>query len=170
MQIITLAFSDKHRASEILSDLGDLDVDWGVPIDQAAAAITVNKRGKVHVHQSHAAAGTGAFFGGLTGFVAGMLVFAPGVGAAIGAATGGAIGSAADPEPLDGIDKGFLKQLGNNLAIDSSALVVLVPNTAADTAMAALRAYDDGTIAEATVDADVERKIQAAYDKYRKKS
>jgi len=56
--------------------------------------------------------------GGMTGILGGLLVFAPGVGAAIGAATGGAIGSTADPTP----HKEFLKSLGSNLAVPALAV------------------------------------------------
>ena len=163
MQLITSTFPDKHLAVEVLADLGDLDVNWGVPLDQGAAALTINKHGKVRVHRSHEAAATGAFLGGMTGFLAGLLVFAPGVGAAIGAATGGAIGSAADPAPLDGIDKDFLKALGSNLAPDSSALIALVPDDAAVSALASIQAYE-GVVAEAVVEAETEQAIREAYE------
>ena len=165
MQLITSTFADKHRAVQVLSDLGDLDLDWGIPLDQAAAALTVNKHGRVRVNRSHEAAATGAALGGMTGFLAGLLVFAPGVGTAIGAATGAAIGSAADPAPLDGIDKDFLKSLGSNLAPDSSALIALVPDSAAASALTAVQAYEDGVVAEAVVDAATEQAIRNAYEK-----
>ena len=164
MQLITLTFTNKHRGVEVLADLGDLDLAWGVPLDQSAAALTINKHGKVRVHQSHEAASAGALLGGMTGFLAGLLVFAPGVGAAIGATAGGAIGSASDPAPLDRIDKEFLKALGSNLAPDSSALIVLVPDEAAAAALASIQAYDDGVLAEALVDAATEQAISDAYE------
>ena len=99
----------------------------------------------------------------MTGILAGLLVFAPGVGAAIGAATGGAIGSTADPTPLDGIDKEFLKSLASNLAPDSSALIVLVPDDVAASALASVEA-DDGVIAEAVLEAATEQAIRDAYE------
>ena len=163
MQLISLTFSDRHRATEVLADLGDLSLDWGVPLDQAAAAVTVSKRGHVRVHQSHEAASAGAFLGGMAGFVAGLLVLAPGVGTAIGAATGGAIGSAADPLPLAGVDKDFLKSFGENLERDSSALVVIVPDAGTAAALATLKAYDDGVIAQTVLDAATESAVEDAY-------
>ena len=164
MKLVTTAFPDKHRAIEVLSDLGDLDLNWGVPLDQVTAALTINKHGKVHVHRSHEAASVGAALGGMTGFVAGLLILAPGVGAAIGAATGGAIGSAGDPTPLDRIDKNFLKSIGSTLEKNSSALVVLLPDSSAAAALATLRGYEDGVIAEAVVDEATEQAIRDAYD------
>ena len=163
MKLITSAYPNKHRAIEVLQDLGDLDLDWGVPLDEVAAALTVHRNGKVRVHRSHEAASAGAVIGGLTGFVAGLLFFAPGVGTAIGAVTGGAIGSAADPTPLDGIDKDYLKALGSNLSKDSSALVVLISDAAADAAMASIRAYDDGVVTAAVIDAATEQAIRDRY-------
>jgi len=163
MKLITSAYPNKHRAIEVLEDLGDLDLNWGVPLDEVAAALTINKHGKVRVHRSHEAASAGAIIGGMTGFLAGLLVFAPGVGTAIGAATGGAIGSAADPTPLRGIDKDYLKTLGSNLSKDSSALVVLVPDAAADAAMASVQAYEDGVVTEAVIDAATEQALRDAY-------
>jgi len=164
MQLITSTFSDKHRAVQVLSEIEDLELDGGAPVGQAAVALTVNRHGKVRVHQGHEAAATGALLGGMTGFLAGLLVFAPVVGAAIGAASGGAIGSAADPVPLDGIDKDFLKSLGSNLAPDSSALIVLVPDDVAASALTSIQAYEDGVIAEAAVDAATEQAIRSAYE------
>ena len=155
MQLISLTFSDRHRATEVLADLGDLSLDWGVPLDQAAAAVTVSKRGHVRVHQSHEAASAGAFLGGMAGFVAGLLVLAPGVGTAIGAA--------ADPLPLAGVDKDFLKSFGENLERDSSALVVIVPDAGTAAALATLKAYDDGVIAQTVLDAATESAVEDAY-------
>jgi uncharacterized membrane protein len=164
MQLITSTFSNKHRATEVLSDLEDLDLDWGIPVEQAAVALSVNKHGKVRVHQMHEAASAGALMGGMTGFLAGLLVFAPGVGAAIGTATGAAIGAIADPEPIAGVDKNFLKSLGDNLARDSSALIVLVSDDDGASALATVKTFTDGVIAEAAVDTETEQAIRVAYD------
>ena len=163
MKLITSAFPNKHRAIEVLEDLGDLDLNWGIPLDEVAAALTVNRHGKVRVHRSHEAASAGAVIGGLTGFLAGLLFFAPGVGTAIGAATGGAIGSAADPTPLRGIDRDYLKTLGSNLSKNSSLLVVLIPDAWSDAAMKSIQAYEDGVVTEAVIDAATEQAIRDAY-------
>ena len=59
MHIVSSTFANKHRAVEVLAELGDLDLDWGVPLDHAAAALTINLHGKVRVHRSHEAGATG---------------------------------------------------------------------------------------------------------------
>ena len=165
MHLIVSTFLNKHRGVEVLSDLDDHDLELNIPVDEAAVALTINKHGKVRIHQSHDAASAGMFLGGLAGCLAGLLVMAPGVGAAIGAAAGGALGAVGSPEPLDGLDKGFLKSLGQHFARNSSALIVLVPDEVAATALEAVRAYEDGTIAEAHVDAATEQAIRDAYQK-----
>ena len=72
-------------------------------------------------------------------------------------------GSTGDPLPLAGVDKDFLKALGSTLELDSSALVAVVPDTAAAAALASLQAYDDGVIAQTVLDAATEKSIDDAY-------
>ena len=107
----------------------------------------------------------GAMVGGFTGFFVGLLALAPGTGTVLGAAMGGAVGSAADPALLDGVDRDFLKALGSNLKPETSALIVLVPDDAADAVRESISAYEDGVIAEAVVDAATELAIRDAYGK-----
>ena len=164
MKIIAASFPSKNRAPEVLADLGDADINWGIPFDQAAVAVTRNKHGKIRVHQSHEAASAGAFFGGLAGFTFGALLLSPVLGATLGAATGAAIGSTGDPIPLDGIDKDFLKQLGTRLPNNSSAVMMIVPDTVGDVAAKAIRAYDDGVLFQTAIDAVTEDAIQKAFD------
>ena len=57
-------------------------------------------------------------------------------------------------------DKDFLKELGSRLEKDSSALFVAVPDARAAAAATALAAYAEGSIIQATIDDEVEAKIQ----------
>jgi uncharacterized membrane protein len=122
VQVIVAAFSDINGASNALKTLQDAKRDKVIGI-QDAAVITKDANGKVKIKETaDKRAGKGATIGAVTGGVIGLL--AGPVGWA--ALTGGAIGGLAAKLHDGGFPDDRLKQLGEGLTPNSSALVAVI--------------------------------------------
>ena len=124
-ELIVVAYPDRHRADEVLLELRKSTRDHLVDLEDAAV-VTKSPGGRVSLRQTHHLSASGAVGGGFWGLLIGALFLAPVLGAAVGAATGALAGALADV----GIDDDFMRELGEQLQPDSSALFLLVVRAA----------------------------------------
>jgi uncharacterized membrane protein len=131
------------RAADVLRDADATAARTGRVL-LARAVVERDARGEVHVHEpgrSGVGGTVGAVAGGLLGLSAGPLAVL------VLAAAGGAVGGAAGRAAGRAIPPGDLRRLGAALPPDSSALVVLAADTAAEPLAAALKAYQADVVA-----------------------
>lgn len=117
---IVVKYAGADTAAAALAELKSLAKAKIVKLKDAVA-ITKNEKGKVKLHQSKDdSAGKGFLKGGVLGIVFGLLFAAPAL-ALVGAVSGTAVGM------FDkGIKDKLLKELGDGMTTEESALAVLI--------------------------------------------
>jgi uncharacterized membrane protein len=121
--IVALAFEGEETAKGWLKDLNKLADEGHIEIlDAVTASRGVGKN--VEIEQTHSAKGKYAKRGTGVGFLAGLLLGGPILGAAGGAAVGAITGSMKDV----GIDDNFIEEISKGVAPHSSMLFLMVQN------------------------------------------
>jgi uncharacterized membrane protein len=134
--LIVMTFKDEDGAKKILEELGDLQREHLIKLDDAATVIR-NSDGKLKVKQARSLVGEGALGGAFWGMLVGLLFLAPLAGMAIGAAMGGGLGKLADY----GINDQFIKEVGKKLVPGTSAVFFLVHEAQVDKVVEALKPF-----------------------------
>ena len=121
--IVALAFEGQETAKGWLKDLSKLAEEGHIEIlDAVIASRGVGKN--VDIEQTQSAKGKFAKRGTGIGFLAGLLLGGPILGAAGGAAVGAITGSMKDV----GIEDGFIEEIAAGLAPNSSAIFLMTQN------------------------------------------
>ena len=156
--LIVVGYKDIHKAEEVRLQLGKLQRDYLLDLEDAVVVVK-NDKGKVKVHQAFDLTAAGAMSGGFWGSLIGLMFLNPLLGLAVGASAGAVSGALTDV----GIDDNFMKELGATLTPGSSALFVLLrnPSAAPDKVLAELKGTG-GTILKTSLSHEDEAKIQAA--------
>jgi uncharacterized membrane protein len=130
-----VAFDDPTTADRVLTELTALQKEYLIELKDACVVVR-SPDGDVHLHQAVPLVKTGALSGGtsgaLWGTLIGLLFLNPLAGMAIGAAAGAASGALAGKLSDYGINDAFIKELGNTIKPNSSALFLLVQKVTAD--------------------------------------
>jgi uncharacterized membrane protein len=119
--IIVISFKDEHSAEGFMGEVGKLQRDGLLELDDAATVVRT-EGGKVKVRQARSLVGEGALGGAFWGMLFGILFFVPVLGLAVGAATGALAGKFADY----GIDDDFIKEVSAKVQPGDSAIFLLV--------------------------------------------
>jgi uncharacterized membrane protein len=136
--IVAFCFDGQYTASEILEDAKDTGALEGYDI-VVQAVVEQDENGKVHIHEpGRGGVGTvvGAVAGGILGLIggpAGLLAWTVG-GAVIGGVAGKYLGRP--------IAKGDLQEIGEALAPESSALLMLLEDTYTEDAVDSMSGYN----------------------------
>ena len=156
--LIVVGYKDIHKAEEVRLQLGKLQRDYLLDLEDAVVVVK-NDKGKVKVHQAFDLTAAGAMSGGFWGSLIGLMFLNPLLGLAVGASAGAVSGALTDV----GIDDNFMKELGATLTPGSSALFVLLrkPSAAPDKVLEELKGTG-GTILKTSLSHEDEAKIQAA--------
>lgn len=156
--LIVVGYPDIHKAEEVRLQLGKLQRDYLLDLEDAVVVVK-NDKGKVKVNQAFNLTAAGAMSGGFWGSLIGLMFLNPLLGLAVGASAGAVSGALTDV----GIDDKFMKELGATLTPGSSALFVLLrnPSTAPDKVLEELKGTG-GTILKTSLSHEDETKIQAA--------
>ncbi|HEX8894642.1 MAG TPA: DUF1269 domain-containing protein [Terriglobales bacterium] len=174
-QLIVVGFKkDMYRASEVLTQLQDMDDDWVVDLHDAVAVYR-DYNGKLRVDQSYQmTTGEGAGLGGLWGSLIGLTLAipftggatAPAAGAlAAGALAGGAMGAGLGAIDASwwkdefGIPDDFVKQVGALIQPGDSAIYALLRTANPDIVADQFRGYG-GTVLRTTLSRDQESKVE----------
>jgi uncharacterized membrane protein len=156
--LIVVGYQDIHKAEEVRLQLGKLQRDYLLDLEDAVVVVK-NDKGKVKVNQAFNLTAAGAMSGGFWGSLIGLMFLNPLLGLAVGASAGAVSGALTDV----GINDNFMKELGATLTPGSSALFVLLrnPSTAPDKVLDELKGTG-GTILKTSLSHEDEAKIQAA--------
>lgn len=173
--LIAVGFVGKHRATEVLAQIQDLNVQGMIDLSDAVTVYRT-KDGRLRLDQSvQPTTGEGSAIGGLMGALLGGLLAAPftaGVSAAaaasavgIGAVSFGSIGAVAgaidaeDWKATWGVSEDFVKQVGGMVQPGNSAVLALVRSNDPDAVIERFRGYG-GTVLRTSLTAAEAAKVQ----------
>jgi len=142
--LVVLDFDGMHTADEVLNKLRSMQKEYLIDLEDACV-VERDKKGKIHIKQSVNLTALGAAGGGsrgaLLGAIVGLLFLNPLAGMAIGALTGAGAGALAGSLSDYGIRDDFIKQLGETIPKESSALFILFRSVNEDKVLPELKAY-----------------------------
>lgn len=162
--LIVVGFDKSDEADRVLTELNRLRREYLIDLEDAVVAIR-DPDGKIHIKQSISTVGRGASYGtisgALWGTLIGLLFLNPlagmAVGGAVGAGTGALSGSLIDY----GINDDFIRDIGNTLTPDSSALFLLIRKVQPEKVLAELKGFG-GRVLRSSLSPTEEAKLQAA--------
>jgi uncharacterized membrane protein len=135
--LVVITFDNAEEAGEVREALRSAQKADYLSLDDSAVVLK-DEEGKIHIkNEMDRGVKIGAVGGGALGLLLASVFFPIG-GIVVGALVGGLLGKAADL----GIDQKFVKQVGNELEADSSAIFFIVRESTPDMAVAALRPYE----------------------------
>jgi uncharacterized membrane protein len=158
-ELLAIVFPGETRAQEVLDAVNRLHHEGAVDLHNAAL-ITRDASGKIAIHETgdftpaQGATG-GAVLGAVVGLLRGKLIGS----ALLGAGAGYLAGKVLDL----GFDDSFLKQIGDSLTPDSSALVLAIEFERLDEALQVLDQYH-GHIIRQSLPADQAQRLVAAME------
>lgn len=163
-ELVVVGFDQTDDADRVLTELNKLKREYLIDLADAVVAIR-HTDGKVHIKQSISMVGHGASYGAMSGALwgtlIGLLFLNPlaglAVGSAVGAGTGALSGSLVDY----GIDDDFIRELGETLTPNSSALFLLVRKAQPEKVLAELKGFG-GRVLRSSLSPEDEAKLQGA--------
>ncbi len=133
--LVVLDFDGVQTADEVLTKLRAMQKEHLVDLEDACVVIR-DEEGKVQIKQAinltALGASGGASTGMLLGALAGLLVLNPLAGMAVGGLAGAGFGALSGSLSDYGINDDFIKDLGNKIPNNSSALFLLVKRSTPD--------------------------------------
>jgi uncharacterized membrane protein len=151
--VVALAFEGKETAKGMLNDILKLEEQGKIEVlDAVIASRGVAK--KVDITQTKSAKGKYAKRGTGIGFLAGLLLGGPVLGAAGGAAVGAITGSMKDV----GIEDDFIEKIAAGLGPNSSAIFMMTQNADMEAVEKYLKPFK-ARVLTTTLDSEVEAKI-----------
>jgi uncharacterized membrane protein len=162
--LVAICFDGKDTAEKVLTDLRQLQKEYVVDIEDACW-VTRDANGKLDLHQSVNMVGggavSGATWGGLWGMLIGLLVLNPLAGFVVGAAAGAAGGALAGKLADYGINDDFIRQVGEAVTADTSALFVLFRKVTLERVLPDLEQYE-GRILKTSLTSEQEQALRQA--------
>ncbi|WP_330203675.1 DUF1269 domain-containing protein [Cyanobacterium sp. Dongsha4] len=152
--LIAIAYDDIFKAEEVRLTLAKLQREHLIELEDAAVVVK-NAEGKVKLKQAINLTAAGATSGGFWGLLIGTLFLVPLFGAAVGAATGAIGGALSDI----GVDDEFMRELGETLCPDTSALFILIKKVTPDKVLDEVSKYG-GKILRTSLSKDDEEQLQ----------
>ena len=152
--LVVIGFENEHQAFEMRAELAKLQKEYLIEMEDVVV-VTKNEKGKVKLHQAVNLTAAGAVGGTFWGMLIGLIFLNPLVGAAIGAGAGALSGKLRDI----GISDNFMKELGETLTNDTSALFVLVRKATPDKVLEQLKHFK-GKVLQTSLTKDKEEELR----------
>jgi uncharacterized membrane protein len=152
--LVVIGFDDEHKAFEMRAELAKLQKEYLIEMEDVVV-VTKNDKGKVKLHQAVNLTAAGAVGGAFWGTLIGMIFLNPLVGAAVGAGAGAMSGKLRDI----GISDNFMKELGETLGNNTSAIFVLVRKATPDKVLAELKGFK-GKVLKTSLTKDKEEELR----------
>ena len=152
--LVVIGFDDEHKAFEMRAALAKLQKEYLTEMEDVVV-VTKDDKGKVKLHQAVNLTAAGAVGGGFWGMLIGMIFLNPLLGAAVGAGAGALSGKLRDI----GISDNFMKELGETLKNDTSALFVLVRKVTPDKVLEELKGFK-GKVLKTSLTKDKEEELR----------
>lgn len=162
--LVAISFKGADTAEKVLADLVQMQKEYLVELNDACI-VTRDDKGKLQLHQmvNTVAGGAigGATWGGLWGLLIGVLFMNPLIGWAVGTAAGAAGGALSGKLKDYGINDNFIKEVGEAVCEDSSALFVLFKKVTLDRVLPDLEKYP-GTVLRTSLSEKQETELRQA--------
>ncbi len=152
--LVVIGFNDEHTAFEMRAELVKLQKEYLIEMEDVVV-VTKDDKGKVKLHQAVNLTAAGAVGGTFWGMLIGMIFLNPLLGAAVGAGAGALSGKLRDI----GIGDNFMKELGETLRNDTSALFVLVRKVTPDKVLEGLKGFK-GKVLKTSLTKDKEDELR----------
>ena len=152
--LVVIGFDNEHRAFELRAELIKLQKDYLIQMEDVVV-VTKDDKDHVKLHQAINLTAAGAAGGAFWGTLIGLLFLNPLLGAAVGAGAGAVSGKLSDI----GINDQFMKDLGQTMTAESSALFVLVRKATPDKVLEALKGFG-GKVIKTSLNTDKEEELQ----------
>lgn len=120
-QLIVFVFPTEDGADAMRDALDELHAQQVLKLDDAAVVVRTDD-GKVRIKQATDLVGMGALGGTIWGALVGIVFLSPWLGMAVGAVAGALAGRFTDI----GIDDAFIRQVGQSVGYEQSALFLLI--------------------------------------------
>jgi uncharacterized membrane protein len=157
--LVVVVFDNASEAERVLGTLRSAQRSDFLSLDDSAVVVKDNE-GKIHVkNEMDRGVKIGAVGGGLLGLMLAGIFF-PVAGLLVGAVAGGLIGKSAGL----GIDQEFVKEVGEELQPDTSAIFFIIRQANADVAVAALKPYK-GKVLQTTLPSEAEQELRRILSK-----
>ena len=157
--LVVIVFDDPDEAGKVRKTLRSVEKTGHLRLDDSAVVVK-DAEGKFHIkNETDRGVKIGAIGGGFLGILIGS-VFFPFAGLLIGALGGAAVGAAAKM----GISQSFVKEVGESMENESSALFVIVRDSNPDVAIAALKPYK-GKVLQTTLSPEDEENLRGVLKK-----
>ncbi len=152
--LVVITFDNAEEAGKVRESLRSLEKHGMLSLDDSAVVVK-DAEGKVHVkNETDRGVAVGALGGGALGLLIAS-VFFPVAGIVIGALGGALVGKMADL----GVDQKFVKEVGEALQPDTSAIFVMSRESNPDAVVAALRPYK-GTLYQTSLPTEAEEELR----------
>ena len=163
-ELIVVGFESPDEADRVLNELGRLQKEHLVDLEDAVVAIR-DPGGKLRLKQSVPLVGLGAASGGmwgaLWGSLVGLLFLNPLLGLIAGGALGAGAGALSGSLSDYGINDDFIRRIGSTLKESSSALFLLVRKAQPEKVLAELSGYR-GEVIHSSLSPEQEQKLRKA--------
>lgn len=126
-ELIVISYENRELAEDARWDLFHMSYEYLAHVVDAVVA-TMDRKGRVHLHQNVDLWFTAAGIGSFIGVIVGAFFLHPLAGAAIGGATAGLFGAFQDY----GIDDDFMREVAGELEGGRAALFMLIRTEASD--------------------------------------
>lgn len=164
-ELVVIGFDNPHEADRALTELARLQREYLIDLEDAVVAVR-DPGGKLRLKQSVDLVGAGAASGGLWGAMwgslVGLLFLNPLLGMAAGAALGTGAGALSGSLADYGIDDDFIRQVGESLQPNTSALFVLVRKAQPEKVLAEISSHFRGRVIRSSLSPEQEARLQAA--------
>ena len=162
--LVVLDFDGMHTADEVLNKLRSMQKEHLIDLEDACV-VERDKNGKIYIKQAVNLTAIGAAGGGtrgaLWGALVGLLFLNPLAGMAVGALTGAGAGALAGSLSDYGIRDDFIKQLGQTIPSESSALFILFRDVNEDKVLPELKPYKPRVL-RTSLSTEGEQKLKTA--------
>ena len=156
--LVVIGFDDEHTAFEMRAELAKMQKEYLIAMDDVVV-VTRDEEGKVKLHQAVNLTAAGAVGGAFWGTLIGMIFLNPLLGAAVGAGAGALGGKLRDI----GISDDFMKDLGETLRPNTSAIFVLVRKATPDKVLEGIKGFK-GKIIQTSLTKDEEHELRAVLE------
>ena len=154
--LVAVVFNDESTAFEVRAALVKMQQQYLVDMEDAVV-VTRDPNGKANLHQAVSLTAAGAVTGGFWGMLIGLLFLNPLLGAALGAGAGALSGKFRDI----GVDDKMMKQVGESLKPNTSALFVLLRKVTADKVLDGLKPFTGkGKVYQSSLSKDDEKALR----------
>ena len=158
--LIAITYDTADKATQALEKLGELQKMQLVTLEDAAVAVK-DQKGKVKVTQTleNMHTGSAALWGGFWGLLIGLLFLAPIFWGLFGALMGALFAKGRDL----GIDNKFIKDVGDSLDPEQSALFILVVEATEDKVLPEMAKFG-GTVYQTSLSNEDEQTLKQALE------